>query len=461
MHMEEKMKKKKTKKQAGMMLALSLVLLMQGCERKQQNTHTIIYENGEKQTLKDATQEVVKGRYMEKEVTLPADFKADRMQLLPDKRLVLLDIEQNGKLAFSDDNGANWKVEQNYLWKELKVGGREVLTMAVSPEGDIFISYMDWNTRQNKNKSGAGLVCTDKEGKRSHPQITFEERDEYVEKALYTQTGVLFVQTNEDRIYEVDLKEESARCRIELSRSEKSGFYAYDDSIVATNEKSVFFYQAQNGRIGVPDKVLNEFYREEGGLVLCGGADRKLYAACRDGIYSHTYGGNLLEQIADGTLNNLGNPSKVPVDIAVTEEGKILILYEDGELDSYVYDADVEAMPDRQLTIYSFYDNDRIRKHIREFYTEHPDVYVKLESSVAEVAVREDVLKNLKLELAAGGGPDLVLLDAVSVRALEKEGLLEAEKCYFSGGLLAVNASSKEKVLAKSFLETTLDETED
>ncbi len=91
-----------------------------------------------------------------------------------------------------------------------------------------------------------------------------------------------------------------------------------------------------------------------------------------------------MEQLADGALTNLGDPSKAPAWMSRNEDGSFLIFYRDGALCSYVYDPDISAVPEQLLTIYTLYDNETVRQAISCYRAENPDTFIRLEIGVSE-----------------------------------------------------------------------------
>ena len=51
-----------------------------------------------------------------------------------------------------------------------------------------------------------------------------------------------------------------------------------------------------------------------------------IYLAFSDGIYRHTIGGSAIEEVADGSLNSLGNPMMQLRGMTVLEDEVFLIL---------------------------------------------------------------------------------------------------------------------------------------
>lgn len=92
------------------------------------------------------------------------------------------------------------------------------------------------------------------------------------------------------------------------------------------------------------------------------------------GLYRYAFGGNVIEQVIDGSLNTISSANKAFEDMVLGPDGKIYIAEIDynsstmsGKLYSYTYSADTPTVPDTELTIYSLEDNSSIRQAVAMF----------------------------------------------------------------------------------------------
>ena len=105
------------------------------------------------------------------------------------------------------------------------------------------------------------------------------------------------------------------------------------------------------------------------------------------GLYRYAFGGNVIEQVIDGSLNTISTANKAFEDMVLGPDGKIYIAEIDynsstmsGKLYSYTYSADTPTVPDTELTIYSLEDNSSIRQAVAMFQKKYPDIYLTLEN---------------------------------------------------------------------------------
>ena len=120
----------------------------------------------------------------------------------------------------------------------------------------------------------------------------------------------------------------------------------------------------------------------------------------------------------------MGNPSYGMTGGVLLEDDLFLILYGNGELMRYTYDPNTPAVPEIQLRAYSLTENGLLRTAISTYQSAHPEVYIRYDIGISEsgAATREDALKKLNTEIAAGTGPDFFLVDDMPMGSGGEEG---------------------------------------
>jgi len=86
-----------------------------------------------------------------------------------------------------------------------------------------------------------------------------------------------------------------------------------------------------------------------------------------------------MEQLIDGNMNSLGAPACYPIALTMIDGQNLLVAANDTNATSgtgiavykYTYSADTPARPDKELKMYSLYDNKEIRQSITRFQKEH------------------------------------------------------------------------------------------
>ncbi|MCM1245352.1 MAG: extracellular solute-binding protein [Roseburia sp.] len=407
------------------LLLCSLILSMAGCGEKEAEDG----ETGEKGAAG------AKGRYVEQIVAVPEDYTGKGSITVGEQgQITIVDTEQ-GSVFRSGDYGKTWEQSENKILKDiLNKATVEVTSAVIAPDESFFISYILWNESTDQSPYPERYVYVDKKGTKKELRLKMGDGSSYVGKAVFTRESKLFVSLKgESMIYEIDGEKGKAYKRFASEGEVGEGFfmYYYGDHIAIHNEKNVSVYDPATEKILSSDTVLDEFVEKEAGkdgvVILGGNTTDKMMVVSRTGIYSHILNGSVMEQLAEGDLTCLSDPEKTPVELFVMDNDSILIRYEDGELDTYHYDSDVPSVPEKQLDIYSLYENKTVKRAISSFREENPDVYVRLEVGVSgeDGVTQNDAIKNLNTKLLAGSGPDIILLDGMPLDSYVEKGVLK------------------------------------
>lgn len=439
----------KTKKiqRHRVLIAGILAVVLTGCSKagNEQKTDTGNL-SGSAENTADA-----KGRYVETQLETPEGFSGlGCIGSLSDGRLILID-KGEGTKSSSEDGGKTWDTETLEQLKSLTDQDADITGTAVAADGGIFISYILWEESNDAKTYPEKYIYLDADGTVYETELGLEDYKTCVMSSVITDDGGVFVITNSYDIYKLDIKQQKYELLFTPDDAKDIGLYACGSSLVVQDGQKAYVYDLKSGELTTSDEVLNSFIKEQteqkAGTVI-GASDDKdgtqtLYLAAAGGIYGHVLGGNVMEQLADGALTNLGDPSKAPAWMGRNDDGSFLILYQDGSLYSYVYDPDISAVPEQLLTIYSLYDNETVRQAISCYRSENPDTFIRLEIGVSEKngVTAGDAVKNLNTQLLAGKGPDMMLLDGMPADSYIEKGMLldlrdfvsELKGSYFEG----------------------------
>lgn len=265
-------------------------------------------------------------------------------------------------------------------------------------------------------------------------EISYKDND-YVNYFTFSDDGRLFGTALGGKVYEIDRETGSSEELMELPHWAPYAA-AKDGKLMLVDGNSITIVDLSTGET-VEDEVLNDFLKEQGSileytttgvqpLLLLTGEDGILYLAFEKGIYRHVIGGNVIEQVVDGTLTSLGNPSYRMSDGVLLENDVFLLLFSSGELMRYTYDPDMPAVPQIQLNAYSLMENEQLKRVISSYQAKHPEIYIRYETGMdgASAVTREDALKKLNTEIAAGKGPDIFILDDMPIDSYIEKGVL-------------------------------------
>lgn len=442
----------------------------------------------------------VMGRYVETMNESMVDFAGNgsKMVRLSDGSLMLFD-PRSGKWV-SKDNGATWEPESLAWFTEMRAREDYIMDIAVSVDGTVGIIYCekgsggetgddgngtDAQTGDGADGEEAGTVLAETGDSREsalHPKYRVVSADNEVTEfevseelpghlwhLAFSGDGRLFGSAMGGNVYEIDWKQ-GERKLVTQWKDLLYHFVVWGERIVGVSGSGVGIYDMEKGEM-TEDKVLNDFLETQMGdkmliatentlpLIVVPEGDDILYLLCEKGIYRHVLGGNVVEQLADGALNSLGNPSYGLGDGMMLEGYGFLVLFTNGAFADYVYDPDMPATPDIRLKVYSLKEDMKLKSAIAGYQAKHPEVYIRYEIGMDGngSATRDDALKKLNMEIAAGNGPDFFLLDDMPMDSYVEKGVLadltpyleqmDGEK-YFRNILRAFESETDGKVYA-------------
>lgn len=89
----------------------------------------------------------------------------------------------------------------------------------------------------------------------------------------------------------------------------------------------------------------------------------------------------------------------------------------------YAYDANIKAVQDKSLRVYSLQENNFVKKAIEDFQSDNPDFSVQYETAAQGVS-KEDAIKKMNTQFAGGKGPDVIILDGLPMESYAEKGVL-------------------------------------
>ena len=263
----------------------------------------------------------------------------------------------------------------------------------------------------------------------------------------YGKDGYFYVyamRSEGNSIYRVDSTNGDTEFLIEAPDNVRRLFACGDYLFVATND-NLYIYSIQKKELLGEDKVLLETVEpyfdcnngdwtiSSGFLVEPAENEDSVYVLTRDGLYHHIMYGNVMEQMIDGSLNSISDVETLFADMYVENpvSGKgnmpvFYLLYADGRLVKFDFDENISSVPESLLRVYSLYEDTNVRQAIAAFRGKCPEVYIQYEVGMTGEGgqTREDILKNLATTIAAGEGPDVLVMDGIPYDSYAEKGVL-------------------------------------
>lgn len=442
-------------------LAVALaVSLLAGCAKKQDGTKT-----GGNQAA------AAMGRYLEEEVSLPQGLVTlMAMGNLADGRLRIFGGTDTADVVYdSKDGGKTWEEicqvalqEQDYVssvslsptgeigivsMRGTENGGVEYFPYLVDEQGQLYQIPVSLPGSEN---GGAGE-------EEEQSQETSEGDQAVGEAASSAQTsggdGILdqnwlsnlrFAQ--DGTLYAMDMQQNIYRIQKETGEIEKTysfgnwvnDFLVLKDRMMVITNGQVEYYDLESGEsLGQDQNMTEQLGTSLDGYTVSGispvlfmqDGEDALYFCDDGGLYRHVMEGSISEQIIDGALNSLANPSIGLIGMGILEDGSFALGVLEGEdykILHYVYSEDTPSRPSTEVKVYSLRDHTEIRQAISMYQKENPDVFVSLEIGVSgeDGVTVSDALRTLNTNIAAGKGPDILILDGMPVDSYIEKGLL-------------------------------------
>lgn len=369
-----------------------------------------------------AGEEEKTGRYAEEQVELP-ETGTVYVELVQSGAQIRL-VNVGGNDLLSTDGGRRFDKDGNVppsyaKWQE------SVYSTAVSPDGDRLFRDGD---------SGNCFLLT-ADGREI--EITGLDADAYPE--FFYGEGCFYVSVEGREIYRLDPSGGELAFLLEseylvgcLAAGEKYLYLAHADGVLIYDlekggiaerqDEALSFFVSENAGGRPPGRSMLGMYPYGNGI----------YLLLKSGLYWHELYGEGMEMVIDGDACGIGDLNRETVGLAVVEGGDtqtkpiFLVSYSDGTLERYAYDTELPARPEVSLRIYSIYEDGNVRQAVSSFRSQYPDVSVMYEVGVKTGygVTEQDALKNLATEIAAGNGPDILVMDDLPFEAYLEKGVL-------------------------------------
>lgn len=376
------------------------------------------------------------GRYVENSLQFPVDMeRSSALFLQKDGSILCYDMAERNGLMRSKDSGISWEHDSRY---ELEGNDDEIDRIVFGPDGDSVITYGKGDKKPYTD-SYAAYSYTYKKASDEMEQILELSptiSDGKFEQFAFSPDGKLYAADNMGSVFQID-KESGSQQKLFGVGPRVTSLMAGKQYIIAATWEGIHIYNNENGELEEHIDVLNEFFQTQGILFAWlsdafpvifreeEGKNSVLFV-CGKGLYRYVVGGNVVEQLIDGGLGNFSNPGSQLKGFLEQEDGSFLILYSGNEMMHYVYREDIPSMPDIELDVYSLRENDAVLSAIHKYQKEHSDVYIRYEIGMTgeDGVTYEDAVKNLNTRILAKDGPDVIVLDDMSIDTYIEKGVL-------------------------------------
>lgn len=424
--------KKQLKKAITFMLAGSMCISMLGC------AGTINTNANTSEQKEESATATGMGRYVDKTVLDIDEISIlGKLQRLSDGSLVYFN-SLTGKYV-STDNGDTWNIEEVEGLSELMQNQEECLIVdaAISKEGAILVVCVSSENVENDNIMETGedkYILFEPDGTQRELEIELPV-SVYQRSHTFDENGRLLVSTMDTPIYEINIDDGSISTFLNASDAIIS-MQCKNQRMLCVSLNDIYVYDMEK-KTQIEDTVLSDFIKNTYGSLMSSdflsynyyaflGEENVVYIAGKEGLHRHVIGGSSVEQIIDGNLSSLGDPSKYVVNAQMIDNQEFLVQYSDSmRLFKFEYDPNIPTVPSNSLTVYSLTDNETIHQAISTFQTSNPDIYIEYEIGMTEDGLtRDDALKNLSTRFVDGSGPDVLVMDDMPLDSYIDKGIL-------------------------------------
>lgn len=445
--------KTKMKKMTAALMAFLLLLFISGCGNAGSNGIASGSQGGSGGNGELSPEAM--GRYVEEVSDLSGKISGggNRLYRLANGNLVISDTWSD--FLKTGDDGKIWLTDSRRWRTKMMEDGVYIMNIAIGMDNTVGLIYQADIEDIESEDSAGNLENDEKEDEEPqivlNPQlliikpdnteipvdIVLTEDDAYLNEVYIAENGRIFVTTRgTSNIYEV--KEDGSSELFLMVEEGRPDFIQFQGNLMVMDGygyDGLALYDMEEKEY-IEDEILDEFIsenykdRQNGNmnaydLFFFFGEEDIIYLAGEKGLYRHVIGGSVMEQLIDGKLCSLGNPSYALQGMLALENNEFLALFSGGKAIHYVYDPDIPTVPGKVLSVYALEDNEMIRQAINLYQTKHPDVYIEFTCGMGDNSVtREDALKSLNTKIAAGEGPDIWLLDNMPIDSYIEKGLL-------------------------------------
>ncbi|MBQ7918633.1 MAG: carbohydrate ABC transporter substrate-binding protein [Lachnospiraceae bacterium] len=364
--------------------------------------------------------ETALGRYVEETVELPVQNVTCISLVQKDSFIRLVDF--NGQDLVSTDGGKSFDKIENLSDEYENDITPVLLSMAENADGDrILTTFLELNSYTH-------MVFT-----KNEQSIMLDKFSTMDFLSLFVSRDGSFIALQDKNVYWIDST--TGECQF-LFESQGYPYYAASDEkmLYVADESGIWIYDLESSELKQQDTLLNDLTIKEAGDFLLYPYGEEVYILTREGLYLYELYSESKTRLIDGSLCSIGDITKNYVGMAVIETGnnaEFLIYYSDGSLLRYVYDSTLSSEPESVLRVYGVYEDGNVRQLINAFQKEHPEISVKYEIGIDSDngMTLDDALKNLSTEIAAGSGPDILLMDYLPYESyMGKGALMELEE---------------------------------
>jgi ABC-type glycerol-3-phosphate transport system substrate-binding protein len=419
----------------GVFILYVLFALLSGCSKSDTDKDI---------NMKKSKEIIAKGRYMEENYTLPRNLnEIYALEKLEDHSIYLVASGERDpfEVYSSKDEGKHWDKIQ--FDSSVVPAGNDISAAAVDTKGNIVLAYGVHETNNGVKlsafKGNISYIKVDSKGKKTPLNISLPSSPDRSDSLMnsisslkFATNGDLFGMDRNYIIYQVDSS--NGKIKDTYSSNDISHYGLVNNSLLIVTSNHIEQYNISSGKKDKNLDILNKYFTskntQNNNILISSGKENELYFCNEKGLFHYVLGGNVVEQLVDGSLSMFSSSDMTFTNMAVKKDGDFLVTYESTDqqqiLKNYTFSKQADAAPSNEITVYSLTDNTTIRQQITKFQSENRNVHVifKVGMNGKDAVSTSDALKTLNTEIMADKGPDVLILNGMPVVSYVDKGVL-------------------------------------
>ncbi len=408
------------KKSLVLIFILTAMLFFTGCSSKEEE------ENIKK----------VETNYSEKELSLPETVKnIDDLKINKEGNILLLESSANqssGGLWTHNVNDSDWKKSYDFSdYSFFKLDKESEFFSQISNDGKVLCNIVSSEENEKtkfylleENKKEKELVDLEK--------VVFENK---INTITFLNSKLFIAADFKGGVYLIDIENEKIVNNFQIDQNMIQSFYMEDNylTILASN-RQLYKFDIKENKTVEKSKIEKSLTKEiENVDFNIGGSylfknENGLYLTNGNGIEEIQNNGKN-KKILSGQSSVLGNSNAFLEKSFIFENAKNIYLWaKEEENDKLYYYEKEEVKKDKNLKIYSLFENRDMKNMINKFSRDNPSVNIDYEIGIKEnsnVTV-SDAIKSLNTKILTKNSPDILILDGLNAESyIEKEVLLD------------------------------------
>lgn len=393
---------------------------------------------------------ISKGSYVEERYVIPPNIKEIMaVNIIDDGSIEMIaGNEEKYEVYSSNNQGETWQIKEEMSLQEDSGEDIGIFKCDIADNGDIFLMYFKFNN-ENENQENFDFEYKIVKSDGSNLEIneddikddSISEDDLYSYKFAFNKNNELVCLSANSEIYILENNTGKVKAEYSLTDSIASKFALGKEVLIANTINGTKEYDIESGEEKEELKELQKLIASDDsfegsthGRIFIGKDDNIVYLSSLKGLYRYVIGGNMVEQLVEGSKTSLGNDESQLMDIREIDTGEFIAAYTDysgnegkSYLVKYYFDENASSNSENEITIYSLYNDYSINQAIVNYQKENSNVQVTYEVGISEESgiTENDAIRTLITEIMADKGPDIILADNLNINSFIEQGLFE------------------------------------